>query len=763
MNTRCSPVSTATIKSSLFRIPALRELAAIIPILFIIGIGYQPLLIIALVILGLATANRGITTRQKPFLADHVSIVLFLSLISLTWVLVLESHTLVRNIVVGVIIMTIFCLLGRGISLLARESHDATRPSTSSSDILHWSLLSSIAVTALGWSSLFYYSLALVLVLVTQQRIRGGTKHALSLSLVGLGSIASWSVRQQNEGQFWLSYDQLFRSSLAEGLPKWGRNDFVAATGTSFSYHWLGEATSGAIARIAGFSAVDGVTKVLPTLAIVFSLSALVQLGSRLGFSRQELLAGSLLTIFLCHEFQIYSIGSLWGFVIFLVGLDSLERFRRESSGAPGTRLLLPIVVIGITVVLTLTQSTLGIYFLVLSTVSLGAVMLQKRQLRIDFMAVVVLQTLTLYLMRTTLLAGTEGNIWQPSISIRNLLQFRGLELYYGDRWSFIAVTSLLFLLTMSQMMTGFGLTTWQRFRCHETFLPFFAVVASSLLLVNIFSIGGPAAQQSRFLSPLVVFGTFVSLLFFIREVINQLSENTVSPRLATAEVAAVVAIGLLLYLKDAIYAQAFSRQKQLGVGLFVIGIQVFFFSLLLIRRKTVGKLPIRLFITLLIGGLILVGHSRVLSKITNVLPRSIDRQREEVFTSTTETQECLKFVRDETPTDSIVASNWIRIPHPSRQEKYFLITAWSERRAYVDGPLYVSDPRPEWLENRVSTIYEFAESATETSFDALQRANVSFFVVNKEEDTATNWEPYATPIFERSTCLVLQLRRTGE
>ena len=749
---------TETIKNSFFRLPALRELAGIIPILFIIGIGYRPLLIVALIILGLATAGRSITSHQRPIFDDHVSVVLFLSLISLIWVLVLEFHTLARNIVAGVIITAVFCLLGRGIHLLKHQTRDSTGPNTSTSDILHWSLLTSIAITALGWSSLFYYSLALVLVVVTQRLVKGGFNNALSVSLVALGLIVSWSVRRNNEGQFWLSFDQLFRSSVAEGLPQWGRHDFVAATGTSFSYHWLGEATSGVIARFAGFSAVDGVTKVLPTLAIVFSLSALVQLGNRLSFSRQEVLAGSLLTIFLCHEFQIYSIGSLWGFVIFLVGIDSLERLRRETAGAPGTRLLLPIVLIGVTVILTLTQSTLGVHFLVFSAVLLGAVMLQKRQLRPGFVVVVVLQTLMLYLMRITLLASSGEHVYQPSISIRNLLQFRGLELYYGDQWSYIAVTSSLFLLTMSQMMAGFGLTTWQRFRSHETFLLFVAIVVSSLLLANIFSIGGPDAQQARFLSPLMVFGTFISLLFFIREVVNQVPENTVSPRLATAAVASMVAIGLLLYLKDAIYAQAFSRQKQLGVGFFVIGIQTLFLGLLLIRRRTVGSISIRFFITLLIGGLILVGHRGVLEKITNALPRSIDRQREEVFTGTTETQECLKFVRDETPTDSIVASNWIRIPHSSRQEKYFLITAWSERRAYIDGPNYVSNPRTNLIQNRVSTIYEFAESATEVSFNTLQRANVSFFVVNKEEDTATNWEPYATPIFERSTCLVLQL-----
>ena len=757
MNTKYFPVDTATIKNSLLGIPALRELAAIIPILFIIGIDYQPLLVVALVILGLATANRGITTHQKPLLADHVSVVLFLSLISLTWVLVLESRSFLRNMAVGVIVTTIFCLLGRGVFMLARETRDTTRPNTSSSDILHWSLLSSAAVTALGWSSLFYYSLALVLVLVTQRWIKGGIKHALSLSLVGIGSIASWSMRRQNEGQFWISYDQLFRSSIAEGLPKWGRNDFIAANGTSFSYHWLGEATSGVIARLADFSAIEGVVKVLPTLAVVLAISALVQLGIRLGFSRNEVLAASLLTIFLCHEFQIYSIGSLWGFVIFLIGLDSIERFRRETSGGVSTRLLLSIVLSSVTVVLTLTQSTLGLYFVVLTTVLLGATTLKTRRLRSDFMAVIFVQSLMIYLLRITLLAGKEGNAWQPSVSVRNVLQFRGLDLYFGDQWIIVAVTSVLLLISICQMLSGLCLISWRQFQSHETFLLFGAIVASSLVLANLFSIGGGSAQQARFLSPLVVFGTFISFLLVIGEVANHPFRNMVGPSLA-ATAGAMIIVGMLIYGAEAVHVQRISLQRSIGVALFVTGIQLTLLGLWVLRRRTYDKLVTRYFITLLIGGLIFVGHSRVLSKVNNSLPRSIDRQREEVFTGTTETQECLKFVRDETPTDSIVASNWIRIPHPSRQEKYFLITARTERRAYVDGPLYVLYPPPKWLEDRVSTIYEFAESATETAFNALQQANVSIFIVNKEEETATNWEPYATLIFERSTCLVLQL-----
>jgi len=385
--------------------------------------------------------------------------------------------------------------------------------------------------------------------------------------------------------------------------------------------------------------------------------------------------------------------------------------------------------------------------------------MIQKRQLRFDFVAVFILQLLTIYLIRTSLLAGSGDSVYQPTISIRNLLQFRPLDLYFGEQWSFIAVDSLLFLLTMSQMMAGFGLTTWKDFRSRETFLLFVAIAVSSLLLVNIFSIGGPDAVQARFLNPLVDFGTFISLLFFIRAVVNHPLQNTDGPRLAAMAVAAMVTIGLLLYLQNAIDMQPFSRQKQLGVGSFIMGIQIMVFSLLFTRRRIVGKLRIHFIVTLLIGGLIFVGHSQVLSKITNALPRSIDQQREEVFTGTTEHQECLKFVRDETPKVAIVASNWLRIPHPSLQEKYFLVTAWTQRRAYIDGPLYVSNPRTKIIEERVATSYEFAEAATEIAFNTLEQANVSFFIVNKKQTTITSWEPYATPIFERSSCLVLQLR----
>jgi hypothetical protein len=308
-------------------------------------------------------------------------------------------------------------------------------------------------------------------------------------------------------------------------------------------------------------------------------------------------------------------------------------------------------------------------------------------------------------------------------------------------------------------MMTGFGLTTWKHFRSRETFLLFVASVVSSLLLANIFSIGGPDAQQARFLSPLVVFGTFISLLLLVRELVNHPFQNTDGPKLAETVAAALAALGLLLYIKDAIYVQRLSLQRSIGVALFVAGVQMTLLGLLLLRRRIVGKLRLHFFVTLLIGGLIFVGHSKVFSKITNALPRSIDRQREEVFTGTTEHQECLKFVRDETPRVAIVASNWLRIPHPSLQEKYFLVTAWTQRRAYIDGPNYVSNPRTKIIEERVATSYEFAEAATEIAFSTLQQANVSFFIVYKKQTTITSWEPYATPIFERSSCLVLQLR----
>lgn len=756
-------IDTALAKQSFYQIPLLSEFAAIIPILFIIGIGYRPLLIITLIILGIATASRGITSNQQPLLADHVSVVLFLSLVSLTWVLVLELNTVGQVLTVGVLTMILLYLLRRGITQLLRQRSVLSKQSASASDIVHSSLLAAIAVTALGWSSLFYYSLALAFVILVRHWVKNRAQNTLCLLLLTIGATASWSVRQQNEGQFWISFDQLFRSSIAEGLPKWGRNDFVAATGTTFSYHWLGEVTAGVIARLTGLSAVDGVIKVLPALAIVFILSALVQLGKRLGFDRKEVMIASLFTVILCHEFSIYSIGTIWGFALFVIGLDILEQIRREVPSDSGTRLVMMALVLGITVLLLLTQTTLGFYFFVFSAIIFGIVMFQGKYFKPCLVSVIILQFLAICILRLTLLAGAEESGWQPSISIRNILQFRGLDLYYGDQWMFIAITSVLLLFTISQMMSGLGLISFNQLKAHTSFLLIGVITLCSLLLVNLISIGGPAAQQTRFLSPLVVLGTFISLLFFVGEVVNHPFQTTVGIRLTALASAAAVIVGSLLYLKGAIYDGEFSRQKRLGAGLFVISIQILFFALLFIRWKTVSKLAIHFFVTLLLGGLILVGHSRVLSKITNVLPRTIDRQREEVFTGTTETQECLKFVRDATPTDSIVASNWIRIPHPSRQEKYFLVTARTERRAYVDGPLYVVEPRPLWLENRVKTSDEFAELASEIAFKSLQIANVSFFIVNKEEDTATSWEPYATPVFERSSCLVLQLRQPVE
>jgi hypothetical protein len=121
------------------------------------------------------------------------------------------------------------------------------------------------------------------------------------------------------------------------------------------------------------------------------------------------------------------------------------------------------------------------------------------------------------------------------------------------------------------------------------------------------------------------------------------------------------------------------------------------------------------------------------------------------------------------TAKNAIVASNWFRIGPPSRLPKNFLVSAWTERRLYLDGPLYIQtsvdrpidevDTQNDWIEFRYRVTDEFAEYVTPESYEALRKRDVDYFVVDTQMPMPTTWEPFAEIVFEREPCKVLKLR----
>jgi len=171
----------------------------------------------------------------------------------------------------------------------------------------------------------------------------------------------------------------------------------------------------------------------------------------------------------------------------------------------------------------------------------------------------------------------------------------------------------------------------------------------------------------------------------------------------------------------------------------------------------------------LLLIGVLVFASGRTLSHLVDLHRTAADTKRAAEFTGGPQAQECFSEIRLATPKSAVVASNWFRTPTETRSAKNFMVSAWTERRVFLDGPEYIRywvnapkdvvDPTYDWVDNRYQATDDFAERATEESFRVLRAANVEYFVIETFMPMPATWEPYAEVIFEREPCKVLKLR----
>ena len=93
--------------------------------------------------------------------------------------------------------------------------------------------------------------------------------------------------------------------------------------------------------------------------------------------------------------------------------------------------------------------------------------------------------------------------------------------------------------------------------------------------------------------------------------------------------------------------------------------------------------------------------------------------------------------------------------------EKWYLASAVSERMTYVDGPLYVQNPRPKWLQERADRTLRFAENPNFADLRELQSWGVAWFVADKNWPTTSDWSTVGSVAMENESCVVVKLRAT--
>jgi hypothetical protein len=90
--------------------------------------------------------------------------------------------------------------------------------------------------------------------------------------------------------------------------------------------------------------------------------------------------------------------------------------------------------------------------------------------------------------------------------------------------------------------------------------------------------------------------------------------------------------------------------------------------------------------------------------------------------------------------------------------EKWYIASAVAERRTYLDGPLYVQNPRPDWLTERAALTNRFAATPTTRDLETLIKTGVEYFVVDKVWPHTTSWSGIGSVRFDNKSCTVVEL-----
>lgn len=735
-------------------------LLALVPILALVGTEYRALILMAVLIILCEQVFRN-TSIGKYLWHDPLS-----SLV--VWLSVVSFVTAVTGSLAISLTITSLLILGFTVqqAIVRNRRHvDPQNSQLTQVDPLHLALVFTGLLTVLGWQSLRLYLLSLLVVSVISKAVSNKSARQLSYFLLPLGFALSLFQLRHSEAQFWLSFDQGFRSALAAGLSRWGVNDHIAATGTSFRYHWLGESAAGVLARLLPITAIESVTRITPAIAVLTCLRALIQLGIRFNFGVTTSMIAAGATIILGHTFDVYSVGSLWGIALFLIGLGVLSDFRLHVPGNRNGLLASVAIVLLLTLLITMTQVTLGIHFVAVSILIAGWMTVRRRSNLIMFAAMSMTQVFILLVLRRTLLASSSDNNLNPNISVSNILQFGGLDMYVGSEKAYVILISILFLFVVSQLLVGFLFAEWRSTKDKSALTLFGIVAVTSLSLANLISMGG---AEIRFFYPLITVGTFLSVAFLVRRTSMTFADRISTSRNWGISVLTALSIGFLILIgKWYAHDMEWSRERVLYISLAILVSQCLLLVLLvgwfkLRRWHMTIPLVIALSFTLVItsDG----GQVRRIMKYNQL--SQIGDSRLHTYFGADATRWCLEIVRKQTSDDAIIASNWFRIPQWKDRdqfyvfdEKYYLVSSYLERRTFVDGPFYVANTYPEWLQERIRIVDDFAERATEESYSALRAATVEFFIVDRSADTADSWQPYAQVIHETPTCYVLQLR----
>lgn len=633
---------------------------------------------------------------------------------------------------------------------------------------LYWLLIISLVSLATKmWLFVLPFAIALLLAMWVYRKwvSRGTEMGSRSIMFGGLilatGSVVSHVLARKptSEGMIFRSLDQYWRTSLGSSVIQHGLADHPGAVGFPVRYHWLSEAQMGLLGVLSGSAILDIVVRFSAFGATLGAACGVFVLVRRMGLSRtagyfSAVLLTTLSTLLYSYGLNILKtteMGQLWGTAFMLAGLFLLVQFLDSHGLFDGVFFLL------VTLLLTMVNTTLGT---VLAGASVLILLIRGivpgiHRLRLVVAAGGVIGIM-LMLSMTLLSSPSEFN-YSPEYGFGGLFDYAPVFGYRGTNEQVKFVTAVALVATMwFQGGASLGLR-YLRQRClgvKDAHLAFELSAVVGIGLASVVVIGG--YEQYRFLLPILIVGPLATgaMLSSVRSQIGQVPRPILGALVLSS---GAIGFFVIRYMSKAFGEAEFMQPRLLFVAVMLLNPIVWWIVARLwlrVRGSTSRGIPqVSVFLVLASLATLVVHTGR-----ETYAQYHYSRTLVAPSVANAERVACLEFVKDESASDAVIASTMWRWSADEFAEKWYIATAVSERRSYLDGPLYVQNPRSEWLAARVELTKRFAEVPNAEDLAELRYWNVEFFVVDKAWPYTDDWTGFGSVLFDNPSCSVVAL-----
>jgi hypothetical protein len=403
-----------------------------------------------------------------------------------------------------------------------------------------------------------------------------------------------------------------------------------------------------------------------------------------------------------------------------------------------------------------LTNSTLGLVLGATSVLVCLQFVLLRRATKTSALIGLSVVLIVLLLSRTLLNSSSGGN-FAPRIGVNDLFGYSYVFGYNGTNQIVKVAVAFVFLLLLWFQSGAFlphHLTTFRQ-SLNSYWMVYVYAVLSALVLGSVTDIGN--FEQYRFLITILILGPVLAArnLRFLKIEIRHASKSLIVLSMAMATV-------LTWNARDFL-------QKSFGDAEFMIPRMTFTLILTtaplvlwgLSRGLTQFQPHVR--------ALSLASLTLVFCLTAGVIHTSREFVAQYRYASAIESPttvqaarlQCLLSLRGMSDESDRFASTMWRWSDEYFSEKLYIATATSERRSYLDGPLYVAEPRPKWLQDRVDLTLRFAAAPSIDDLNELQRWGVTWFVADKNWTTTNDWSNVGVVEMENDACVLVRLSTT--